>query len=158
MWFLSKRLRGSFTVEASVLLPVITFIMIGMLYYICFLHDWAQVQSYCLCAAESAVSAQQFEGMSSRSAADAGSLQEKIVMSKVSEPSVPAQSFSLLTIYRSLKSYRSACAQCSLDLQIPIAQTAVFTGEKWNRSCSMTASAVDYPADWLKYQIRQKLK
>lgn len=158
MRFISKRLRASFTVEASVLLPLITFIMIGILYYICFLHDCALTQSFSLRAAEAAVTAGQFEGMSTRPELDTDHLQEKVIMSSVSEPAVRAQSFSLKTIYRSLKSYRAASSQGSMSLQIPIAQTAVFTGERWDASCRATAVTVDYPADWFKYQIRQKRK
>ena len=156
MRLLSKRFRASFTVEASVVLPLITFIMIGMLYYICFLHDCALIQSLSLRTAEAAACAQQYRELAVQADRDPDSLQEKVIMSTVSEPSVQAQSFSLLAVYRSLKSYRSASAQSSMSLQIPVSQTAVFTGEQWNSSCRVTAMTVDYPADWLKKQIREK--
>lgn len=156
MRFLSKRLSGSFTVEASFVLPLVTFIMIGMLYYICFLHDLSIMRSFSLRTAEAAAVCRQFEGMSSQPAGTEESLREKVVMSHVSEPSVTAQSFSLRAIYRSMKSYHSADAQCSMSLQIPVLQTAVFTGNQWDSACKVTALTVDYPADWFKYHFRGK--
>lgn len=158
MHFLSMRYRGSFTVEASMVLPLVTFIMIGMLYYICFLHDCAVMQSFSLRTAEEAAVSQQFEGMACQSAETVESLKEKVVMSHISEPSVTAQSFSRRAFYRSFKSYRSADARCSLCMEIPIMQTAVLTGDRWDSSCKVTAITVDYPADWFKYHVRKTLK
>ena len=133
------RYRGSFTVEASMVLPLVTFIMIGMLYYICFLHDCAVMQSFSLRTAEEAAVSQQFEGMACQSAET-------------------SQSFSRRAFYRSFKSYRSADARCSLCMEIPIMQTAVLTGDRWDSSCKVTAITVDYPADWFKYHVRKTLK
>ena len=158
MRFWSKRLRGSFTVEASLLLPLITFIMIGMLYYICFLHDLSVMQSFSLRTAEEAAASRQFEGMACQPAQTEFSLKDRLIMSRAPEPSVTAQSFSWRTVYRSLKSYHSADAQCSMSMEIPVLQTAVFTGDRWDSSCKVTAMTVDYPSDWFKYHIRKKLK
>lgn len=157
MCFRDRRMRGSFTVEASVLLPVIIFIMIAMLYYICFLHDCAITESYSIRAAEAALARQEFEGLTGQPAA-ADQLQDKVIMSSVSGPSVSAAPFSLMAVFRSLKSYRSADAQCSVSMQIPVLQTAAFTGERWEASSRAKALTVDYPADWWKYRIRQKRK
>lgn len=157
MYIKLRRLRGSFTVEASVLLPLIIFIMIAMLYYICFLHDCAAMQSFSLRAAEAAVAEHQFEGFTGQPQA-ADQLQEKVIMSSVSGPSVSAPSFSLISVFRSLKSYRSADTEGTVSMQIPVVQTAAFTGDHWDASCHAAAVAVDYPADWWKYQIRQRLK
>ena len=158
MRFFSKRLSGSFTVEASLVMPLVIFIMIGMLYYICFLHDLSVMRSFSLRTAEAAAVCRHFEGMTSQPAETAELLKEKVVMSHASEPSVTAQPFSLRAIYRSMKSYHSADAQCSMSLQIPVLQTAVFTGNQWDTSCKVTAMTVDYPADWFKYYVRKKLR
>lgn len=150
------RLRGSFTVEACILVPFITFIVIGMLYYICCMHDRATMQSMTLRRAEAALMQQQFADMRQEPDADEDDLQKAVVMSKVQGPDVQAESFSLRTIYRSLKSYRNASASCSSRFQIPIIQIAAFTGSGWDSSCNVNVTTTDYPADWLKYQIRKK--
>lgn len=156
MRILKVRLRGSFTVEACILVPLITFIMIGMLFYICCMHDRASAQSMTLRRAEAALMQQQFSGMSQGPDADGEALQEAVIMSKVQGPSAQAEPFSLRTIYRSLKSYRSAAASSAGSFQIPVIQTAVFTGAGWDSSCKVSVTTVDYPADWLKYQIRKR--
>ena len=98
MRILKVRLRGSFTVEACILVPLITFIMIGMLFYICCMHDRASAQSMTLRRAEAALMQQQFSGMSQGPDADGEALQEAVIMSKVQGPSAQAEPFSLRTI------------------------------------------------------------
>ena len=156
MRILKARLRGSFTAEACILVPVITFIMIGMLFYICCMHDRAAAQSMTLRRAEAALVQQQFSGMSQGADTGEETLQEAVIMSKVQGPSAQAESFSIRTIYRSLKSYRSAAASSASSFQIPVLQTAVFTGADWDSSCKVSVTTVDYPADWLKDQIRKR--
>ena len=155
MQFLKRELKGSFTVEASVLLPLITFIILGILYMICGLRDRALMQTYTFRAAEAALTEHQFEGMDAP-AREEQSLREAVIMSETDGPFQTAASFSLMSIYRSLKSFYAASAETTGRMQIPDAGIAEFLGSEWDTDYKVTVTGVDYPADWFKYKMIRK--
>ena len=155
-----RKVSGSFTVEASFTAPLVTFLIIAMLYLILFLHDSAVLQTYPLRSCEDTLMGKFYEKYTpalSRQQA-AASIQEACVM--MPDPSAGASLEG--SFFQDIGSYINcsvtARGNCSGSLTAGIAGAAEFMGGalKFRGRCSTTT--VDYTSDWYKYHLVQTLK
>lgn len=158
-----QRMNGSFTVEASMLVPFITFILLAFLMLICFLHDQAMLQTYALRMAQRSVSedfmARKDRKGSSRllSCDRAGDeLPGKSIMADVRARRSGRSSFSIRKLYRSLTSRREAEVSTEGSLSVQVPGIAAFTGRNMRLSGRFTAQRIDYADDWFKTHARNR--
>lgn len=145
---MGKKQKGSFTVEASILVPFILFILMAVIYLLFFLHDRAILQS---CALR--------EG-------------EKILwqQSEVSENSAPLLMMQLLSesastdgslagrLLNGIQSFRTAKVHMKGQMHIGIAGSAELAGPDMTADTAMQALRVAYTDDWLKTFLINRLK
>ncbi len=157
-----QRMKGSFTVEASLLVPFVTFILLAFLVLICFLHDQAVVQTYAIRTAQRAVS-EDFMARKGRkgssyllsSGTSKAQLPGKTILADVKISQGGKSSFSIRKLYKSLTSRREADVSVNGSLSVLVPGIADFTGRSMGLSGTFAAQRIDYADDWFKTHAKK---
>lgn len=146
--------KGSLTVEASIIIPFVLFIIMALFYLMFFLRDRAVMASAAMRAGERTL--WQAEGGDGRSLAmEKGSL--PVYMMEVSDFS--AESEGTLTALLDLAGSRlTAAITVSGRMTVGIPGSAVFTGNNLKAESQVRALRVQYREDRLKTVFIEKLQ
>jgi|GEM_PF-3457428 len=161
-----KKMNGSFTVEASLVVPFITFIIIAFLFVIFFSHDKVLLQTYSLQAADRTLE-EKFAARYGSTASEAknnaisdarASLRKSLIMMKTDGFSPIDDSISFKNMYHSLRSYRSVSISASGHVAVSIVGPARFTGSTLSASKKTETIKTDYADDWFRKRLRDAAK
>jgi Flp pilus assembly protein TadG len=134
-----RRENGSFTVEASILMPFIIFLIMACIYMLFFLHDKEVMQSYSMRKAEQLLwQENQNEEV------------DLLMMTVEEISSDKGMGF--------IGSYASSEVAVSGRMKVGLAGSSVFTGKQLETSVSSIAKRTDYVSDWYKTMMIQRLK
>ncbi len=121
--------KGSLTVEASLIVPMVTFIVIGLLCLIFFYHDQVVMWSDAMAMAEKAAFTEEGEVVDTKSV---------LIMAR-------------RTDHEAFREKEAGKGIVGGRFRIPVSGTAVFTGSRWEASYTVTFEHVDYMKDrWEK--------
>ena len=140
------RLRASFTVEASLLMPMILFMLIGFLYACFFVHDKAVLQSCALRQGEAALFADEGE-------TDTESPDDALIAMEDVSGSRSLEGFSLTGSIREWLGIQSVTCTFTGSITNMIPGSAAYTGDVLSVKVTETSATVNYPQDFLRKKV-----
>lgn len=150
-----KKYEGSFTVEASILVPMILFILIAVIYLMIFLHDRIVLQSFALRRSE-ALLWQQEQTAAGENGHGHG--EDAVLMMHIENIS-DSREDTLADMLLSLAgSYQKSQVQVNGRLHIGIPGSAEFLGKALEADVSCQTRRIAYVDDYLKQIMLQKIK
>lgn len=165
---MKKKLKGSFTVEASLLVPFIIFILFAFLLMIFLVHDRAILHTSSLRSGEYALRqeyamryAGKKQGLDKAKKVmeeENKEIQTKLIFLGNSRMQLSSGGVSMRALYHSLKSFIAADVTAKGSAAVNIGGVAVFTGSRIETEKKTGTVIVDYTDDWFRKHLRDGLR
>lgn len=150
-----KKYEGSFTVEASILVPMILFIMIAVMYLLIFLRDRVILQSFAMRKGE-ALLWQQDKTVAGET--DRSQIEDVVLMMYIEDISDSRDDTLADTLLNLAGSYKKSQVRVNGRINIGISGSTAFLGDALTADVSMQSCRIEYMDDYLKTVMLEKTK